>query len=188
MTKDTDERIVLVRHGEAAARWGEHADPGLSELGREQAERASATLLDMLGRDVTVLSSPLLRARQTAQPYAAALGVETRVDETFREIPTPADRSGRRDWLGQFMRQTWNTQAETLLNWRSEMLVRLVELQAPAVIFTHYMVLNAVVGRLTNRDETVCFRPDNASITELRRNGKQLCVHRLGAELATIVN
>jgi len=36
--------IFLVRHGEAAASWGESPDPGLSELGRRQAEVAAALL------------------------------------------------------------------------------------------------------------------------------------------------
>jgi len=33
--------IYLVRHGEAAASWGESSDPGLSELGWQQAEDAA---------------------------------------------------------------------------------------------------------------------------------------------------
>jgi probable phosphoglycerate mutase len=188
MTETPGDTIVLVRHGEAAARWGEHADPGLSEKGQEQAEKASTTLLDLLDDQVTVISSPMLRARQTAQPYAMALGIETKVDEAFREIPTPAELSNRRDWLAQFMRQTWSSQSELVSSWRDRILLSLVDLQAPAVIFTHYMVLNAVVSQLTGRDETVCFRPDNASITELRRNGKRMRLIRLGTEMQTVVN
>jgi probable phosphoglycerate mutase len=38
-------RCFLVRHGEAAAHWGEEEDPGLSALGRQQAERAAGELL-----------------------------------------------------------------------------------------------------------------------------------------------
>ena len=33
--------IILVRHGEASAGWSMHPDPGLSELGSEQAAEAA---------------------------------------------------------------------------------------------------------------------------------------------------
>ena len=35
-------RIYMIRHGKAAAGWDGNADPGLNELGRAQAEAASA--------------------------------------------------------------------------------------------------------------------------------------------------
>ena len=59
-------RIFLVRHGEAAASWGEATDPGLSDKGREQAECAADELASMLGDYTTIVSSPLLRAQETA--------------------------------------------------------------------------------------------------------------------------
>ena len=30
--------ILLIRHGEASASWGDHADPGLSDNGKKQAD------------------------------------------------------------------------------------------------------------------------------------------------------
>ena len=35
-------KLYLVRHGEAAAAWGDHDDPGLSPLGQAQATDAAA--------------------------------------------------------------------------------------------------------------------------------------------------
>jgi phosphohistidine phosphatase len=71
-------RLILVRHA--------HSDPGqpdelrpLSARGRDEAralgERLAAERLDL------VLSSPLLRARETAAAIAKAAGVELRIDE-----------------------------------------------------------------------------------------------------------
>ena len=61
--------ILLVRHGEstwnAAHRWQGQADPPLSPRGREQARRAAAA--SELGPFAHVVSSPLRRARRTAQ-------------------------------------------------------------------------------------------------------------------------
>ncbi len=69
---DTTFKVFLVRHGEAAARWGEDPDPGLSERGREQASAASEALLGLLDAEVNIVSSPLLRARLTAEPLKGA--------------------------------------------------------------------------------------------------------------------
>jgi broad specificity phosphatase PhoE len=81
---------VLVRHGStdhsAAHRFsGRNALP-LNDLGREQVAR----LADRLGQHpfgavAAVVSSPLLRARQTADAIADAVGLPTRVDDDLAE-------------------------------------------------------------------------------------------------------
>ena len=58
-------QLYLVRHGRAAAGF-DVADPGLDALGRSQAEEA-ATKLASLG-PMKIVSSPLQRARETAEP------------------------------------------------------------------------------------------------------------------------
>ncbi len=76
-------RLWLVRHGETALtaerRYCGHADPPLSERGREQA-RALASLLP---RGIPVWSSDLLRARETAE---LAFAASPRVSPAFREL------------------------------------------------------------------------------------------------------
>ena len=32
--------IIFIRHGEAAGKWGDHPDPGLSDKGQLQAEES----------------------------------------------------------------------------------------------------------------------------------------------------
>jgi phosphohistidine phosphatase SixA len=71
-------RLILVRHAEAAP--GDPDDlrpltPAGREAARELGERLAALEPD------AVVSSPLLRARETAQPIADAAGVEAEVDE-----------------------------------------------------------------------------------------------------------
>jgi broad specificity phosphatase PhoE len=53
--------INIVRHGEAAAGFDGHIDPGLSKLGRDQAN-ATAKELDAMG-PMQIVTSPLARAR-----------------------------------------------------------------------------------------------------------------------------
>lgn len=180
--------IFLVRHGEAAASWGEAPDPGLSALGRQQAEDAAAALRQHVGQQTLLISSPLQRAQETAAPLALQLQQAVQTDAVFREIPSPVPLAQRQAWLRQFMQQHWVEQGDDLKAWRRSALERLLALQQPAVVFTHFLVINAVVGQVLERPETLCFWPDNGSITRLRHDGSRLEVVACGKEMATHVN
>jgi len=80
--------IVFARHGQTAPNRDGlvlgRADPELTDEGHRQAELLAAALA---GEGVTaILTSPLLRARQTAEPTGAACGVPVVVDERLIEI------------------------------------------------------------------------------------------------------
>jgi alpha-ribazole phosphatase/probable phosphoglycerate mutase len=81
-------RLVLVRHAEPSeevrGRCYGSLDVGLSAAGRAQADQLVARLAD-IDCDA-VVTSPRLRARETARPYAAARGIECSTDERLREI------------------------------------------------------------------------------------------------------
>jgi len=74
----TPTRLLLLRHGQtehsAQRRYSGRGDLSLTELGKRQAAAAAARL-DSTKGVAAVVSSPLLRARQTAQPVAVALDV-----------------------------------------------------------------------------------------------------------------
>jgi len=83
-------QLLLVRHAlpvriEGA---GGPADPALSAEGREQAEVLAAA---WAGDVDVVVSSPMVRARETAAPLAAALGVEVAVDDDLAEMDRDAE-------------------------------------------------------------------------------------------------
>lgn len=82
-------KIVLVRHGQPEwVRDGLNVvDPPLTERGLRQAERAAAVLRDEHFDEVIV--SPLLRARQTADPLRRALGFDEVVEPWLEEIREP---------------------------------------------------------------------------------------------------
>lgn len=180
--------IYLVRHGEASARWTESDDPGLSARGQEQAAATAQELLQRLEPDIRLLSSPMRRARETARPLAEALGAEAVIVEPFREIPTPVELADRQTWLNRIARQSWTEQEEMVRAWRTGLLAELRRIDRPAVVFTHFMVLNAIVGALQETDRVVCFLPDNASVTTLRGFGENCRLLALGRELRTRVN
>jgi len=64
---------------------------------------------------------------------------------------------------------------------------QLLALDRPAVVFTHVLVINAVVGQLQGSEATLCCWPDNGSITHLRQREGRLELVALGAQMATLV-
>ncbi len=81
-------RLILVRHAKAAS-----GDPdALRPLTQEGLEVAQALGAELGGlRPDAVVSSPLLRARQTATPIAEAAGVELDLEPLLSPGATPAD-------------------------------------------------------------------------------------------------
>ncbi|MGW4241922.1 histidine phosphatase family protein [Nocardia sp. NPDC004722] len=84
-------QLILVRHAQpqrVLAQAGP-ADPDLTPTGREQAERVPAALAHH--RIARVVSSPQLRARETARPTAEKLGLDIDIldglAEYDRELP-----------------------------------------------------------------------------------------------------
>ncbi len=80
-------RPLLMRHGQttynATGRMQGHLDTELSGVGYSQA-RAAADLLE--GKGITaIVSSDLIRARETAEIIARGLGLEVTVDKRLRE-------------------------------------------------------------------------------------------------------
>jgi len=83
----TETVVHLLRHGEVdnptKILYGRLPGFRLSSLGEQMAKAAAE---ELAGRDVTyVVSSPLERAQQTAEPIAAAFGLPVAVDERLIE-------------------------------------------------------------------------------------------------------
>lgn len=81
-------RLFVVRHAEAAPGEPDHLRP-LTGAGREAA-RAVGEELAAVGLDA-VISSPLLRARETAAAIAAAAGLEPELDDRLAPSATADD-------------------------------------------------------------------------------------------------
>lgn len=84
----SDVRIYLVRHAKAAPG---HPDElrSLTPEGREEARRLAERLVDE--RPDAVVTSPLLRALETAEVLARACGLEAEADERLAPGATSAD-------------------------------------------------------------------------------------------------
>ncbi|MFW2513440.1 histidine phosphatase family protein [Demequina sp. SO4-13] len=81
--------VYVVRHGQTE--WNVKgllqgsSDVELTEAGHAQAAATSAALAGILDSNTTVVTSPLVRARDTADAIARALGTGVEVDARLRE-------------------------------------------------------------------------------------------------------
>jgi probable phosphoglycerate mutase len=90
MTKSRTD-VLLVRHGQtpwnSEGLWQGHGDPGLTDLGRAQADELARVLVAEAKRPWThVIASDLERARETAFVLAESLGLPFEFDERLREL------------------------------------------------------------------------------------------------------
>jgi len=86
------------------------------------------------------------------------------------------------------MGESWQGQDETLKAWRQALLSEIYATQNPAAIFTHFLVINTLVGHILGTQNTLSFWPDNASVTELRLTDGELEIVALGREMDTVIN
>ena len=179
-------RLHLVRHGQASAGWADHHDPGLSELGHEQAA-ATAAVLAPLG-PLPIWSSPLCRTQETAAPLAAAWGATPLVVDEVRELPSPTDDlEGRAEWLRTALAATWPAMGDKQRTWRDGLLRVLGSVTEDLVVVTHFVVINAVVGAATGEERVVVFSPANGSVTTVDVVDGSFAVVELGGEATTVV-
>lgn len=177
-------RIFMVRHGEAEASWGQDRDPGLSRRGAEQAE-AAAERLEPEG-PIDILTSPLKRCRETCLPLSRKWSRLPKTEPTVAEIVSPSqDLSERSEWLKGIFTGTWSETEPSVQEWRNTIPETLLSIETDSVIFSHFVAINVAVGFATGKDEVVCFRPDNCSVTIFENNDGKLRLVELGAEAKT---
>jgi len=132
--------LILVRHAEPIEETrndGSPADPPLSDRGRAQA-RAVADWLSLRGVD-RVLSSPALRARQTARETARRAGLEISVEDRLCDANAQADV------------------AEVLDEWTSRCRGERV------AVFCHGSVVNVYASRVLGLESQAFLEADYAS-------------------------
>lgn len=174
-------KIILVRHG----RPDEHdvhrpGDPPLNAEGRRQANAAACLLKqESISR---IVASPLLRARQTAQPLADALGLPIDVVDGWAEADRFANRYRSTETLRALGAEEWQRFLADPIRYlggdpdhfQAEVLGALAALTSGAeqhvAVFTHGMPINVVLSHVLSLKGFVHFLPGYGSITRLRRH------------------
>jgi len=184
-------RIALVRHGRASAGWDTAVDPGLDDLGRDQADVAAKKLDQIFaGQQVEIVSSPLLRCQQTAKSFADLRTTPVRVCAEVAEIPSPSgvEMSSRVDWLRAAMQGTWADLGGEYVEFRDLVIKFVRSRETSTVIFSHFVAINAVIGALVGDDRVVIRSLDNCSITLLDRDADcNLSIAQSGHEADTLI-
>jgi broad specificity phosphatase PhoE len=175
-------RIHMVRHGRAAAGFGESMDPGLDDLGRSQAVAVAETLRGL--GPLPVLSSPLARTQQTAAPLAKLWGAAPRIEDAVAEIPSPKGMTleARVAWLRKLMAGSWRDVSPELAAWREHCIATVAAIPRDTVIFSHYVAINVIAGAALGDDRVVVFSPDNCSVTVFETDGATLRLVEKGNE------
>ncbi len=163
-------RLLLVRHGEASAGFGSDRDPGLSVEGHAQADAVAEQLAER--GPLALVTSPLRRCRETAAPLAARWSTDAIVEAGIAEVAAPSDDLDERArWLRGALAGSWADLEPGPRRWRNDTLetVRSLGRAHPdgAVLVTHFIVVNAVIGEAVSDDRVMVRRLDNGSITEL---------------------
>ncbi len=190
-------RLYMIRHGRPLSGWGDgqHADPdpGLDAQGQEQARAAAQTLLALPGgeRPTRVLSSPLRRCRETAQPFADAIGATAGIEPRVGEIPTPSalGPDERGPWLRNAFQANW-TDVKGDIDydaWRRDVGAALAELAEPTAVFSHFVAINAALSCVSGESRVLTFRPDHCAITVFDLAAGRLSVIERGREAQTQV-
>lgn len=159
--------LYLVRHGRAAAGWDTAIDPELDSLGHQQS-REVAQEIAPLG-PMHVITSPLRRCQQTAQPLCEMWETKTEVRHEVAEIPSPegVSISDRVEWLRLAMSGTWESLGPRYTMFRDELVNFVRQLSSDTVIFSHFVAINAIIGAINDDDRLIIYRLDNCSVTKV---------------------
>ncbi len=194
-------KIYLVRHGEATEGWTSQ-DPPLSELGKSQAQ-SLITFMDSVIDESSInntnaISSPLNRCKETASLALEKKYLEILINDNFRELPSPTlDLEKRVNWLRRMLPLTWPEllrDKETIdsgvnfTQWKENIMSNIYSLKKHTIIFTHFVVINTVIGEILKSDKIVNFHPSNCSITEISKIKDKLKIVKIGKSLESKVN
>ncbi|WP_178360641.1 histidine phosphatase family protein [Mycolicibacterium hippocampi] len=172
-------QLLMVRHAlPLRSEPGQGSDPRLSAEGIEQAARLPEALSRFPVR--RVVSSPQVRAIETAQPLADALGIAVEVDDRLAEydrdmahyIPVEqiaAENPAEMERLINGKLPSGVDEAEFLGRVRAAVddLVAGTDHDDTVAVFSHGGVINVLLHQILGTERLLSFNVDYASVTRL---------------------
>tara|TARA_Y200000002_G_C22590677_1_gene625062 strand:- start:33 stop:596 length:564 start_codon:yes stop_codon:yes gene_type:complete len=161
--------LIFIRHGEASDAWNNHPDPGLSKTGISQSnDLLNNKDLEALG-SYSFISSPKLRAIETAKPLVKKFNKELKIDNDFIEIPSEnIDLNDRQDWIQKIIKTNKKDLPDYVKLWSENIYKKTISFKKNSIIFTHFMVINALISDITSSDTLLYFHPGYTSIVKIK--------------------
>lgn len=162
--------LYFVRHGRAEAGWDVSADPSLDEVGRAQATTVADKLASAI-EPCAIYTSPLARCRETAACLAAKWGTSPILEPAIAEIPSPEGVAlvDRGQWLRAAMGGRWADLSIEHRTYRDDLVRFALGVGTPAVLFTHFVAVNVLIGHVLGTDDLLTKGLDNCSVTVFER-------------------
>ena len=203
----TERILYLVRHGESdfdttefsTSARGDQWDPPLSARGREQANLLADRLVSMIP-PVAVYSSPLRRARETADAFAGRVSMEVGVEQDLAEAHLgewegkPFEEILRAD--EQMLHRIRNQEpiwrhapgVEELAPFRARVGAAVEDILARhpsgnVFVVCHGAVINAYLAPILGVDHEMFFVPENTSLNSVVAEGQDRRVRFLNDAL-----
>ena len=168
--------LIFIRHGKPKVQPGDN-DPVLTEAARTQAERVGHWLRrENIER---VVSSPMRRALETAEPTSRILGLELEVREGLAEVGRfgPGYRgieALRKDPIGwaKFLEDPISFLGGDPVTFKRDVLDAVAGLvdgrtEARIAVFAHGLPINVVLSRILGLQRVSHFLPDYCSLTRV---------------------
>jgi len=179
--------LFIIRHGRPVrhvVKVGEgSADPELSEIGVRQSERV-ADVLEAAEID-HIVSSTMLRARQTAAPLAGRLGLDVELLDDIKEsdhrsrsyVPSEEIRADDPDtahyFEGDLMDTIFSDGYEKFEERVTRGFAHIIDSNRSkrVAVFCHGMVTNVFVKSILRFEEVLAISPDYCGITRIQASG-----------------
>jgi broad specificity phosphatase PhoE len=169
-------QLLLIRHAlPLRSEPGQGADPELSADGIEQAKRLPEALARFpISR---IVSSPQIRARQTAQSVADALGIAVDIDDRLAEYDrdlahyTPVEEISEEDMKrlasGELPSGVDQPAFIARVKKGIDDIVAAAGRDDTVAVFTHGGVINALAHDVMKTERLLCVQVDYAGVTRL---------------------
>ena len=161
-------QVIFIRHAEAYNSWGNHPDPGLSDNGKNQSKELinHPELIEL--DDYSFISSPKLRAIETAKPLSEKFKKELIIENIFTEIPSlNIEPDKKQEWLKNILQMNKNDLPENITKWKDNIISKTKAFSQDSVVFTHFIVINALLSELNSETKLLYFYPDYTSIVKI---------------------
>jgi 2,3-bisphosphoglycerate-dependent phosphoglycerate mutase len=178
--------LLIIRHAlpQRVEVVGRAADPSLSPLGLRQAE-ALADWLEPDGLDA-LYSSPMARARETAEPVAARLGLDVVIEDGVAEYDKDSEAyvpieelkaEGDPRWTEMLAGGYFSEDGIDPVEFQSGVVDAMERIVADnpsrtAAVICHGGVMNAYVGHVLGLEHYMIFEPSYTGVTRVRASSR----------------